>query len=248
MNYRHLHRATICLVFYGLIQLAQSYSWFSIHPISDYGGCGNNFDAAFYSYLLLILHLLVNSLSISVGENRLKKLYRLFVVLSTLYFVIMLLQLFLANFVKVMGLDCRDYPICFEAKRREKLLEASKDGFPVLSNFATCSHIGEYGYLLWQFVAITEYRFASMVIGGLCSTVIFTISDRKQFYIAFFSYYVMGMLSLYFYPNSGESVAFWCRSSISLAILYILDAWSSLISRPHPEKHNLDSVQWENEA
>lgn len=214
MNYTYWKRAWYSLTIYGIMQFTQFLNWLTIQKLENYGEeCpAANRYATYLAYISIVLQPLFNILSAAAGEvnspeNRAR--YTLLICMSIVVVVIMLLQLIVGEL--------------WSSESSETV--STFDFSTTLDDHITCTYVGKYGYILWRFRVFQAENLPNYFVYHLFSLTVFTISNLRQFLILFFCYYVLAIYSAIEYPNSGESAAYWCKSTIAISILFLLDCW-----------------------
>ena len=216
VGYSGWKRSAWVLGIYGCMQFVQALNWMTIVHYSDnFTGTGvcppQNKYATYLAYIVVTLQPLFNTLAVAAGESKERQaLFRIPLCASVITCLAMLLQL-------VLG-EMNDYPLSVP-------LIVADDFLATMYSEVTCTYVGPGGYLLWRFKVFLSPMLPTFYVYHLFGLLLFYISYWRPFLIFFFAHFVLALVSNAMYPESAESAAYWCTSTMCLPILLFADAW-----------------------
>lgn len=237
IDYEYLDRATVGLFIYGFMQFSQFLNWITILPLSQYGHCTpSNHWFTYVAFIALAIQPFGNNLSVMLGESLSKRpKFKLPLIFSAIYALVLIMQFVIGDRKHMVNSEKnpinQEYIDSILAEPYEKYFSTTIDEL-----FGACTYARDY--IVWRFPLIQDSNLFQFSTFHLLSLSIFETSNWRQFAIMFICYYVLAFISVYEYPDSAESAAFWCKSTIVYCILYFLDGLYFLKTRHHTNRTN----------
>lgn len=236
IGYSMWKRSAYILSLYGIMQFIQFLNWLTILPLphgipfdSDPDSNKDNHGAqctdvnryiTYLAFANIIIQPLFNTLAVAAGESKdRQQLFSFPLWASIIFFISSIFQLYIGENLKTP----------YTARQSSTMLLLPKmpdgtDSTAMTYASTTCTYIGPGGYILWRFKLLHTSFTPTYFIYHLFGIIMFYISSWRQFFIFFFGNYVLMSFASWSYPNSGESAAYWCTSTILLPVLLVVDA------------------------
>jgi hypothetical protein len=215
VRYSGWQRAAFALSIYGAMQFAQWLNWLTVLPLSNYTGDSNstctdaNRYPTYLAYVIVQLQAVFNVLAVAVGEPKNRQTLFIFpIIAASITGMVGILQLILGE----MNYDT--------AHRVFRVFGTST----TYDEHISCTYLGPNDYLLWRNKVYISPMMPTYFTYHLFPLTMFFMSNRRQLFIFFVSFYVMAAFSSLSYPNSAESASYWCMTTIVLPLLFIADA------------------------